>query len=89
MFQNEDADFEFMFTYDEYKDMKRSEKIECYNYMYMLINNASIDFGMPMIALLDWLKAKYLTTENYENLQIIKDFELYHSRNLNKYGTTN
>jgi len=88
MFDNEDLEFDFHFTYEEYKSMDADQKIDCYHYMYMLINNMAIDYGMPMLSILDWIKEKCHEHEAYEHLQIIKDFELYHRHNLNKYGTT-
>jgi hypothetical protein len=88
MFNDDDFDFDFGLTYSEYKDCSDEAKQEYYNYLYMLINNISIDYGMPMLSLMDWLRAKCHEHEAYEYLQIIKDFELYHRHNLDKYGTT-
>lgn len=84
MFDNEDLQFQFYFTYEEYKAMSPETKTECYDLMYMQINNIAIDFGMPALSILDWVKDQCHNREEYEFLQIIKDFELYHSHNINK-----
>jgi hypothetical protein len=78
-------DFYLDFTYNQYKAMTIPQRIDVYNYIYMLINNASLDFNMPKLACLDWLKKHCHEHEAYEHLQILKDFEMHHENNLKNY----